>query len=305
MTREESHIQKIAITGGTGLIGGAVRDSLREAGHEVVVISRSGADGTVYWNPEDKEFDPSPLEGFDAVIHLAGEPIAKRWTGEVREKIYSSRVRSTRLLVDGLASLQEPPKVFLSASGINFYRPTEMGASLTEEEGEGTDFLSRVCLHWEAEAKRAEKFAPRVCFLRTSAVLAKDGGALAKMLPIFRKGAGGRIGSGEQPFPWVSLRDYVGICHHLLFSSSYSGPVNVVSPGVVSNEEFVKSLGEALNRPAVIPVPRTAIRLAFGEMGTSMLLEGVHAVPAVLQRDGFVFQDSKVGPALAKITGKE
>jgi uncharacterized protein (TIGR01777 family) len=303
MTQAQNQIWKIAITGGTGMIGSAVRESLEKFGHEVKVISRSGAEGTIYWQPDEEKLDASPLEGFDAMIHLAGEPIAQRWTGEVRERIYSSRVLATRVLVQNMAKLQSPPKVFLSASGINFYPSTQIGAGLSESESAGNNFLSRVCLHWEGEARKAEKFIPRVCLLRTSVVLSPVGGALAKLLPIFKAGMGGKIASGEQPFPWISLKDYVQICNHLLFDSSYSGPVNMVSPGMVTNLKFVKALGEVLHRPAVLPVPKTAVRLAFGEMGTSTLVEGVDASPAVLQRDSYQFCHPKLIPALADILG--
>ncbi|MBC2604289.1 TIGR01777 family oxidoreductase [Puniceicoccus vermicola] len=303
MTEEENQSWKIAITGGTGMIGSAVRKSLEKAGHEVRVISRSGDEGTILWQPDEGKIDEDALTGTDAVIHLAGEPIAQRWTGEVRERIYSSRVRSTRLLVRALRDLPTPPKVFLSASGINFYPPTPMGAQLDESAGEGTDFLSRVCHHWEGEARKAEEFIPRVCRLRTAVVLSPEGGALAKLLPIFKSGVGGRIGSGEQPFPWISLEDYTRICLHLIFQSSYSGAVNLVAPDAVTNEEFVKTLADALDRPAVLPVPKVMVRMAFGEMGISTLYEGVDAAPAVLQADSFEFRHPKLGPALAEILG--
>jgi len=291
----------IAITGGTGMIGRAVRAFLEAAGHEVVVISRSGAEGTVYWDPGEKVFDASPLEGTHAVIHLAGEPIAQRWTGEVRERIYSSRIESTRLLVGALGQLSHPPKVLLSASGINYYPFTPMGAGLDETAGAGTNFLSRVCCHWEDEAGKALAFADRVCLLRTAVVLSPEGGALAKLLPIFKAGLGGRVGSGKQPFPWVSLTDYVRICGHLLRESSHSGPVNVVAPEAVDNRTFTQALGRALKRPAVMPVPQTAVRMAFGEMGRSTILEGVDAVPGVLRRESFSFAHPDLVSALADL----
>lgn len=295
---------KIAITGGRGLIGSALRKHLEGAGHEVKVISRTDSKESVRWSPSENEFDASPLEGFDAVVHLAGEPIAQRWTGEVRDRIYSSRVRSTRLLVGELSKLRNPPKVLLSASGINYYPSTLLGAGLSESSEAGNDFLSRVCRHWEDEALKARSFMPRACLLRTSVVLTPEGGALAKLLPVFKTGVGGRIGSGKQPFPWISLDDYVGICMHLLFHSTYSGPANVVAPGVVSNGEFVKTLADLLSRPAIFPVPRTVLRLVFGEMGTSTLAEGVDASPTALLKDGFVFRHPNLRPALAEMLGK-
>ncbi len=304
MAKQEGKIWKIGVTGGTGLIGSALVAFLAKAGHQPVVISRSGAEGTIQWNPDKGEFDATPLEGFDAVVHLAGEPIAQRWTGEVRERIYSSRVGSTRLLVKKLAELKAPPQVFLSASGINYYPSTTMGARLDESAKEGSDFLSRVCQHWEGEACKAERFATRVCMLRTAVVLSPDGGALAKLLPVFKAGIGGRVGSGEQPFPWISLQDYVGACSHLLFDSTHSGPANLVAPECVSNQVFTKTLGSALNRPAILPVPKIAIRLAFGEMGTSTLLHGVDARPGVLENESYPFHHPKLKVALAEMFQK-
>ncbi|MFP4353394.1 MAG: TIGR01777 family oxidoreductase [Puniceicoccaceae bacterium] len=292
---------RIAITGGTGMIGRAVGRELGRLGHEVVVVSRSGRGGTVFWDPEEQRFEAEKLEGCRAVIHLSGEPIAQRWTGEVRERIYSSRVRATRLLVEGLGRLATPPEVLLSASGINYYPATEFGAALDEEAGPGGDFLSRVCLHWEQEAFKAERIGTRVRVLRTAVVLSPEGGALARLLPVFRAGAGGRIASGRQPFPWVSIDDYVSICRHLLFRSTASGAFNVVSPGRVTNAEFVRTLARVLKRPCVLPVPRTAIRLAFGEMGSKTLVEGVDAVPAALLGDGFRFRHSNLEGALAHL----
>ena len=299
--REYRQSWRIAITGGTGMIGRAVGRELERLGHEVVVVSRSGREGTVFWDPEAKRFEVEKLEGCRAVIHLAGEPIAQRWTGEVREKIYSSRVRGTRLLVEGLGRLATPPEVLLCASGINYYPATGFGAALGEDAGPGGDFLSRVCLHWEQEAAKAERHGTRVRSLRTAVVLSPEGGALAKLLPIFRAGGGGRIASGRQPFPWISISDYVSICLHLLFRSTASGAFNVVSPGRVTNSEFVRTLARVLKRPCVLPVPRTAIRLAFGEMGSKTLVEGVDAVPAALLGDGFRFEHSNLESALAEL----
>jgi len=298
-------VRKIAITGGTGLIGSALRSSLEARGCELALISRSSSKADVIWDIDEGSFDASPLEGFDAIIHLAGEPIAQRWTGEVRERIYSSRINSTRLLVDGLSKLREPPKVFLSASGINYYPSTDFGAGLNEKAESGEGFLSRVCRHWEAEAQKAASFVPRVCFLRTAVVLASNGGALSKLVPVFKAGVGGRVGTGEQPFPWISIRDYVGACEHLLFDSDLSGPINLVAPERVDNRTFSKTLGKVLNRPAVLPVPKTAVKVVFGEMGLSTLMEGVDAIPGKLEDDGYRFVDPELAAALEGILNSE
>lgn len=301
---EESENLRVAVTGGTGMIGQAVIGDLRRRGDETLVLSRSAGDGRCEWNPDVGRFDPSPLEGFDAVIHLAGENIAQRWTGPVRERIYSSRIKSTKLLVDGLRSLENPPKVLLSASGINFYPPTNMGAKLTEEAEQGGKFLSRVCHHWEMEALKAKSFGVRVCLLRTSVVLSAEGGALAKLLPVFKAFAGGPVAPGYQPFPWISIEDYVRVVRHLLRDSSLEGPVNLVSPDRVTNEEFSKTLGQVLGRPSVLKVPRCAVRAVFGEMGRATLTEGVDAVPAALHRDGFEFLEGGLIGSLERLLKK-
>lgn len=298
----ESGKTRVAITGGTGLAGSALRDDLAARGVEVIVLSRSGAPGTVRWDPEGGELDPSGLEGCAAVVHLAGEPIAQRWTGEVRERIYASRIRSTRLLVEALGAMDDPPKTLLCASGINYYpSAAEAGAGFDENALPGERFLSRVCLHWEIEARKAESSGTRVCLLRTAVVLSPAGGALAKLLPVFRAGLGGRVASGKQPFPWISIDDYTAICRHLLFSSDLAGPVNVVAPGRVTNAEFSRTLADVLGRPCCFPVPRSAIRLAFGEMGRATLVEGVDAVPAALSADGYRFRQPELRGALAEL----
>ncbi|MEM0965600.1 MAG: TIGR01777 family oxidoreductase [Verrucomicrobiota bacterium] len=289
---------RIAITGGTGLIGRELRKEWEEAGHEVLTVSRKDDGNGIFWDPENEKIDIATLEGLDAVVHLAGEPIAQRWTGEVRERIYSSRVKSTRLLVRSFAKLKTPPRVFLSASGINYYPSTEMGARLDEQADVGDDFLSRVCLHWEAEASKANPLVSRVCLLRTAVVLSPLGGALAKLLPVFSKGLGGRIGTGKQPFPWISIGDYKRVCSYLLFDSELTGPINVVAPKAATNESFTKALAKVLGKPASLAVPKMAIRLAFGEMGRLTVIEGVDAAPAALLSDGFEFQDSDLEEAL-------
>lgn len=297
---------KIAITGGTGLIGRALRNHLTNEGHEILVVSRDPTSADISWDPDQAILETNKLEGLDAVIHLAGEPIAKRWTGKTREAIYRSRVESTRLLVDTLGKLKKPPSVLLSASGINFYDSTNLGAALDEGASAGNSFLARVCRHWEEQALRAEKQGIRVCLLRTSVVLSPEGGALAQLLPVFRKGMGGRVGDGKQPFPWVSLNDYISLTIHLLLNNESSGPYNVVSPHVVDNATFVKVLGEVLKKPAVVPMPAFAVKMGFGEMGRALLLEGVDARPAKLLAEGFAFHHPEIKQALTSLlSGKE
>ena len=293
--------KKIAITGGTGLIGQALAKRLNETGYEVLIISRDAEKGDIRWNLDKGFIEEERLEGLDAVFHLAGEPIARRWTGKAREEIYRSRIESTRLLVEAFGRLKRPPSALFSASGINYYKSTDLGASLDEDGENGDSFLSRVCLHWEEQARQAERLGVRVCLLRTSAVLSPDGGVLGQLLPVFRKGMGGKVGNGKQPFSWITLDDYVLACLHLINEEKAFGPYNLVAPGVVDNAEFVKTLGQALHKPAVVPLPAFAVKMSFGEMGRALLLEGVDARPVKLLGDGFTFSYPRLPEALGHL----
>jgi uncharacterized protein (TIGR01777 family) len=298
---ERPPLRRIAITGATGLVGAAASERLRAGGWEVLPISRGRHAGSIRWDPGAGYLDRDSLEGTDAVLHLAGEPIAQRWTGRAREKIYSSRVESTRLLVQTLSQLQRPPQVLLSASGINYYASTGMGARVDETAPNGNSFLARVCRHWEAQALLAEESGIRTCLLRTAVVLSPQGGALAKLLPVFRAGLGGPVGSGRQPFPWIALDDHVGATLHLLDQPDCRGPFNLVAPGMVDNRTFSRSLAAQLRRPSLVPVPRLAVGAVFGEMGRATLLEGVDARPAALEASGYSFRFPALDEALAHL----
>lgn len=285
--------KKVLIAGGSGHLGSALVQHLRAAGAEVVILSRRSGPGCIFWNPRDDRLNVVEVEGFDVWINLAGAPIARRWTGRRREEIYQSRIRATRLLMKVMAGLEKPPSVFLSASGINYYASGSMAETRDEMALPGNDFLGRVCVHWEQEAGRMRKGGVRTVLLRTAAVLDPAGGALAKMLPAFRMGAGGPIGDGRQPFPWISLRDWLRAVEFLL-CSELAGPFNLVSPGLVEQRVFASALGQALGRPAFVPLPRLALKMMFGEMGEEMLAKGVAGVPAALLAAGFDFQDADV-----------
>lgn len=292
---------KILITGSTGLIGSALVPSLTSKGHEVIRLVRStpksGAAG-VRWNPEQKYIDIAGLEGLDAVVHLAGENIAEgRWTEERKRRIRDSRVNGTRLLSEALAGLTAPPKTVLSASAIGYYgdRGEEI---LREDSASGSDFLANVCREWEAATQPAAQKGMRVVNLRFGIVLSKDGGALAKMLPPFQLGAGGKFGSGKQYMSWVALDDVVGVVDYALNNESLSGPVNVVSPNPVTNLEFTKTLGQVLSRPTLFPVPAFAARLVFGEMADALLLGSARVEPARLRESGYIFQYPELKSAL-------
>ncbi|HEU4598061.1 MAG TPA: TIGR01777 family oxidoreductase [Pyrinomonadaceae bacterium] len=300
---------KIIVTGSTGLVGSALVRSLLSEGHQVTRMVRGGsqtfrAPGTsaVSWNPERGTVEAAELEGHDAAVHLAGESIAGgRWTEEKKRRILDSRVKSTRLLAETLAGLRDKPKVLVSASAIGFYgnRGDEV---LREESVSGEDFLSEVCREWEKAALPASQAGIRVVHLRIGIVLSADGGALAQMLTPFKFGLGGPIGGGRQYMSWVALDDVVGIIKHALAHEEVRGPVNTVAPQPATNAEFVKALGRALNRPAVLPMPAFALRLALGkEMADSLLLTSARVEPARLKATGYHFAHPELEGALRHV----
>jgi uncharacterized protein (TIGR01777 family) len=300
---------KIIVTGSTGLVGSALVRSLLAEGHEVTRMVRGDsqtfrAPGTaaVRWNPEQGTIDAAELEGHDAAVHLAGEPVAGgRWTDEKKRRILDSRVKSTKLLAETLAGLREKPKVLVSASAIGFYG-NRGGEVLHEESASGEDFLSEVCREWEKAALPASQAGIRVVHLRIGIVLSPDGGALAQMLTPFKLGIGGRIGSGSQYMSWIALDDVVGIIKHALDDEQVRGPVNTVAPHPATNDEFTKALGRALNRPALLPMPAFALRLALGrEMADALLLGGARVEPARLKATGYRFLYPELEGALRHV----
>ena len=296
---------KIIITGGTGLIGADLTQTLTRDGHEFQNLVRNlkftSADRTTFvrWNIERGEIDnPSQLEGRDAVIHLAGESVAEgRWTAERKRRIRDSRVNGTRLLVETLARLKAPPRIFLSASAAGFYGTDRGDETLTEESAGAGDFLADVCREWEAEAVRAETFGARVVLLRTGIVLSAKGGALAKMLPVFKMGAGGKLGNGRQFMSWIALADEIGAIRFALENETVRGAVNLSAPHPVTNAEFTQTLGGVLSRPTFLAVPPFALRLAFGEMGATVL-GSLRVLPARLEAAGYRFKFPELKDAL-------
>lgn len=261
------------VTGASGLIGTALCASLEASGREVRKLSLRG------------DFDEAALDGAAAVVNLAGENVGKRWTAARKQAIRSSRIDGTERLVAAMARAKRPPAVLVSASAVGIYGMHPSGPA-DESAPAGDDFLAAVCRDWEAAANRA---SGRVVNARLGVVLSTKGGALAKMLPAFRLGAGGRIGDGKQPMSWIALDDAVAALRFALDTPSLAGPVNVTAPAPVTNAELARALGKALHRPAVLPLPSALVKLAFGEMGESALLSGVRAVPAKLERAGFRF----------------
>ncbi|HZH32120.1 MAG TPA: TIGR01777 family oxidoreductase [Pyrinomonadaceae bacterium] len=296
---------KIIVTGSSGLIGSALVAALTGRGDKVTCLVRTAAharraDGAreVLWNPARGELDASEIEGHDAAVHLAGDPVAEgRWTAEKKRRIRDSRVQGTTLLAATLAQLTRPPRTLLSASAVGYYgdRGDEV---LTEASATGADFLSGVCREWEGATGSAQAVGIRVVWLRFGVVLSGRGGALTKMLTPFKLGAGGRIGSGEQYMSWIALDDVTGAILHALAHEELAGAVNVVAPRPVTNGEFTKTLGGVLGRPTVFAVPAFAARLAFGEMADAALLASQRAEPSRLKASNYQFKYPELEGAL-------
>jgi len=293
---------KIIVTGSTGLIGSALVASLSARGDEVTRLVRrpTGAEGAreVLWNPERGELDTASLEGHEAAVHLAGEPVAEgRWTDEKKRRIRESRTKGTTLLAATLARLAAPPRVLLLASAIGYYgnRGAEI---LTETSANGEDFLAGVCRDWESATEAARATGIRVVKLRIGVVLSGKGGALTKMLPPFKLGAGGKIGSGTQYMSWIALADVVGAIQHALAHEEVTGAVNVVAPHAVTNAEFTKTLGGVLGRPTLFAVPAFAARLAFGELADAALLASQRVEPNRLLATNYEFRYPELEGAL-------
>ncbi|HET6764614.1 MAG TPA: TIGR01777 family oxidoreductase [Longimicrobiaceae bacterium] len=293
-------VRRVAVTGASGLIGAALVRQLEREGVQVrrLVRSRDKArGGDVYWNPDAGEIDAEGLAGIDAAVHLAGESVAARWTDERRRRILRSRVDGTTLLARTLAGLQPKPAVLVSASAVGIYG-SRGDEELTEDSAPGSDFLAEVGREWEAAAKPAAEAGIRVVNTRFGIVLSADGGALGQMLPPFRLGVGGRLGSGRQWMSWISLEDTVGAIRFCMEHEEVSGPVNVVGPAPVRNDEFAATLGTVLGRPAVLPVPAFALRLLFGEMADGAILASQRAFPRKLTDHGYRFRHPTLSGAL-------
>jgi uncharacterized protein len=298
---------RIGVTGSRGLIGSALVRALAEEGHAVVRLVRSVAaipGDSARWDPETGAVDTESLAGCDAVVHLAGESLAgPAWTAERKRRVRDSRVEATRLLCGSLLRMDDPPAALLCASAVGYYG--DRGAEvLREESPPGRGFLAQVCREWEDAADVAARGGIRVVRLRFGMVLSPHGGALARMLPPFRAGLGGRLGSGRQYVSWVALYDAVGAVRHAIRTPSLEGPVNVTAPHPVENREFTRILGKVLSRPAALPVPAFALRLAFGEMADELLLAGTRAVPARLLDSGYEFRFPTLEGALRSLLGK-
>lgn len=293
--------RRLLITGAHGFIGTAFARAAETAGYETVSLRRgSGSSGSPTWDPQRKLLDPEAIEGFYGIVHLAGESIAGgRWTKRKKERILQSRIDGTSLLCQTVAKLKRPPQVIISASAVGYYGDT--GDRVVDETSpRGNGFLADVCVEWESSAGQFLPAGVRLIHPRFGIVLGHGGGALAAMLPVFRLGLGGPLGSGAQYMSWVTIGD---VCRALLFGldrNELSGPINVVSPNPVTNAEFTRELGAALHRPAFLRAPAWALKLALGDLADEALLAGQRAVPKQLLSHQFSFDEPDLPAALTK-----
>ena len=290
----------VAITGASGFLGSAVAASLKRSGTRVLKLVRrpAAADDEVSWDPEASTVESDKLAGIDAVLHLAAESIAGVWTAAKKRRILESREHGTRLLATAIASLDRPPRALVSVSGIGYYGDAG-DRVLTESAPPGDDFIARVCIAWEAATRPAANAGIRVVTPRMGLVLHPSGGALRVMLPAFRLGLGGTLGSGRQWLSWISLPDAVRVLRFAIEKEDLRGPVNAAAPEPVRNRDFTRAMGRAVGRPTIFSVPAFALRAATGGMAEALLLSSQRVIPQVLQDAGFRFELPSIGAALA------
>jgi hypothetical protein len=300
---------KIILTGGTGFIGAPLRERLLKEGHDIILLTRnpshpgshpSGNLKTLLWDGKNPGPWSAEIGGTDAIINLAGEPIAaKRWSDAQKKRIRESRLDATKAVVSAIQKAAKKPHLLINASAVGYYGNVSEG-EVAEDAPRGTGFLAETCTRWEETARSAEPLGLRVIRLRIGVVLEKDGGALQKMLPPFRFFLGGPLGNGRQWFPWVHREDVIGVILFALKTPNLSGPVNLNAPQPVTMKEFCTTLGQVLHRPSWAPVPATALRLLLGEM-SDLLLSGQKAVPKKLLEAGFVFKHPNLEEALKSL----
>jgi len=294
---------KTLVAGASGLVGSALVPALRQQGHEVVTLVRRPVrrEHEIAWNPPAGELEPTALATVDAIVNLAGENIAAgRWTAARKEALRDSRLDSTRTLVGAMARAEPRPRVLVNASAVGFYgdRGDEV---LTEDSPAGRGFLPELCAEWENEAQAAESAGARVVRLRLGVVLARKGGALARLLPVFRLGLGGRLGDGHAWMSWITLDDLVRVITAAATDPRFDGAINAVAPGPVTNGEFTAVLGRLLHRPTVLPVPRWLLEMVYGEMAGATLFASARVMPGRLLASGFVFRHPDIAGALRRV----
>ncbi len=301
--REEKPM-RVLVSGASGLIGSALIPLLTTRGHTVTRLVRNNpGDSDVLWNPKEGTVDPPDLSDFDAVIHLAAEPISQRWTPEQMDRIRESRTQGTKTIANAIKASRRPPRVLISASAMGYYgnRGSEL---LTEESGRGEGFLSEVAEAWEAATEPAAIGGTRVAIARFSLVLTPQGGAFKKLLPLFKLGLGGRMGSGDQYWSWIAIDDVVLALHHLLTQPELSGPFNIASTQPATNAEFTRTLARVLGRPAIFPIPTFAAKLVAGSMVDDLLFSSARLAPEKLIRSGFMFRLPELDGAFRHLLGK-
>lgn len=301
-------MMRIAITGSRGLIGTAVASYFKAKGHAITHVihgdqKRSGAQSAqerfIAWDIPTHTIDKSGLEGHDVVIHLAGANIAnQRWTTGYKKLIYASRVEGTTFLSETITSLNKPPRLLISASAVGLYGNIEPPGYVNELSNMGNGFIADICYNWERSLTNINKSSIRLINMRLGVVLSKKGGMLAKILPVFKLGLGGQIGTGKQMMSWIALEEIPSAIEHLIHTENMAGPINFVAPKAVTNAEFTAILAECLKRPAVFPVPAFAIRIFFGEMGEALLLSGADVRPERLITAGYSFRYPDLKTAL-------
>ena len=284
----------ILVSGANGLIGSALCAALENQGHSIRKLSRSGGD--VHWDPAAGELESCALDDVDCVIHLAGEPIAQRWTAAAKRRILKSRVDGASLLVQEILRREARPD-FICASGINVYG-YDVDAHVDEESAGGAGFLAEVCREWEAAMRPLDAAGVRTVCVRTGIVLSANGGALSKMLLPFKLGLGGKIGSGKQSMSWISLPDVVSVYLFAIDNADARGPINAVAPAPVTNAAFTRDLGKVLRRPTILPLPAAAVRLLFGEMGKETVLANIGVLPTRLKQLGFSWKTPELEATL-------
>lgn len=298
-------MQTVLISGATGLIGQKLVQKLKANSHEVRTLSRNQSRNHFYWNPEKAEIDEKAFENLDAIIHLAGAPISKRWTNSYKKELYKSRIDSAELLFETARKLNAPIKTFITASGVNYYGTQTTDTVFKETDGHADDFLGNLCFDLEQTAQKFETLGTRVCAVRTAAVLSPDGGMLKELIPLANKFILSPLGSGKQILPWIHIDDMVNLYVYLLENKSLSGAFNATASQIINNCDFTYQLAKHLNKKVILPaVPGFILKTVLGEM-SSILLEGTAVSNSKIKNSGFEFQFEELKPALDDLLHKK